>query len=60
MARPPGDDDEEEDDLEIRRICACGCSDAEHVAVGRCVFCEACDGFTYDPEATLLAAIFDD
>ena len=39
------------------RICACGCTEAEHDGVGRCRFCDECDGFTVDEEASYLAAV---
>jgi hypothetical protein len=55
-------DDLNFDDLDLwerpdLRLCACGCSAAEHDDAGRCRFCgaEDCCGFTYDEEMTMLA-----
>jgi hypothetical protein len=41
---------------EALRLCACGCSEAEHDEAGRCVYCgsEDCGGFTYDEDATIV------
>ena len=44
---------------EDTRLCVCGCSETEH-ASGPCLFCGDCDEFTYDPDAALIAAIFED
>ena len=54
------DPDELEERAPWTRLCACGCLEAEHDATGRCLFCgsEDCGGFTYDPEGTLLLAVF--
>ena len=50
----------EEDDDSFTRFCACGCSEAEHDGRG-CLFCgPQCEGFTYDPDVSLLHDIFDE
>ena len=61
MSEPWDDEEaEEQNDLnEFTRLCACGCSQAEHATKG-CLYCDDCESFTYDPEMTLMAAIFED
>ena len=52
-------DDGEQDLNEYTRVCVCGCTEVEHTQAG-CLFCLGCEGFTYDPDMTLLEAIFKD